>query len=233
MKAIARSVWFFLLCLLFANHLTAQKSGLVDAIFGADPLLYNGKVYTFVMPAGTEGHPFFAAEEFTSGEIRLHGKHYPGQLINYDLFNQQLILHYVDMQGAEKRIIVSDAYLEGFSLNDKNFVLPPTADTALGFIQLIGNEMFGIAYAWSKTLALDAKVGSTNRVFSKAKRRSYVMQNGHLSAFRNKASFLKALPATERPGMKQLLKEYKIRLKRHDDAAIGLLVTAWQNHLNP
>lgn len=213
--------------------LSGQHIVVFDTLYGADPLLVNGKVYTFFLSAETSGNPYLSGSGYEMGSLRLKHINYDGQALRYDIYNQLLILGFVNAQGAESQIIVSDAFLQGFSLGERFFTRPPTADSALKFIQLTGDTTLGIAWSWYKTLALDSKVGATNYVFSKAKYHSYLMRHGQLFPFKNRKSFLKLFKAEEKVTMKALLKSLDINIRRMNTRQADLLIEQFTKSRKP
>lgn len=213
--------------------LSGQHVVVFDTLYGADPLLVNGKVYTFFLSTETSGHPYLSGAGYEMGSLRLKDNIYDGQALRYDIYNQLLILGFVNAQGAESQIIVSDAFLQWFSLGELFFTRPPAADSALKFIQLTGDTTFGVARAWYKTLALDSKVGATNYVFSKARHHSYLMRHGQLFPFKNRKSFLKLFKTEEKVRMKELLKSLDINIRHMDTRQANLLVEQFTKSRKP
>jgi len=65
-----------------------------DHVYGLDPALYNGRIYTYAAPRNTTGDPFLSGADYCKGHITIEGKIYDGLNLNYDIFNQQILLKY-------------------------------------------------------------------------------------------------------------------------------------------
>jgi hypothetical protein len=83
----------FSLNFLFCTYqLIAQnKESGYDSVFGFDPVLYNGRYYTFQAPKNSKGNPFIYSPEFVAGKILINNNSYNAGALNYDIYNQQLL----------------------------------------------------------------------------------------------------------------------------------------------
>lgn len=232
-----KSAFFFLLFSVHALVAAGQafSSSFVppDSIYGADPLLHNGKIYHAVFPPGTVGNPFLNGPDFVPGSLTLRGQVYEEVSLKLDIFHQKLVLGFTNLHGAPGQLIVSDAALESFRLPGKLFVPFPQTDSTIQYLQLIGNQDFAIAFKWHKKLELDSRVGATNRVFSDPKRQQYLLRNKQLMPFKNKRSFLKLFSQHEQAEVKQLLRKYRIKVKNSPDQNWQLFTETFLKSFNP
>ena len=81
-----------LLIISLASWTDAQEN---IAIYGLDPLLYNGRIYTFNLSKETIGHPFMHSQNYESGDVVIRNEKFEDVLLNYDIYNQELILIYL------------------------------------------------------------------------------------------------------------------------------------------
>ena len=65
----------------------------LDRVFGPDQTLINGEKYDYCPPAGTKGSQYLATPEYLPGSVTLKGKCYRGLTLNYDIYNQQILLY--------------------------------------------------------------------------------------------------------------------------------------------
>ncbi len=162
MKSIMRSLLVIIL-IFFSGRLVSQDAAMeMDRVYGLDPLLYNGKIYTYFLPAGTGGNQFLLSADYLTGEVTIKGKTFEGISLNYDIYNQQLLLQYVNETGAFNIIEISKAWLEKFRLGNMEFrCLSP--DNKPGFYQVLGDGPYFImvllakrpeagCYLWSSKL---------------------------------------------------------------------------------
>jgi hypothetical protein len=100
----------YLFLFISISEVVAQQNKICTSeVYGSDPLLYNGRVYRFFTPLNTLGNQFFADPQFETGSVTIRGVTYTTLNINYDIYNQQLILEYKNNFGAKNLIIISDA----------------------------------------------------------------------------------------------------------------------------
>ena len=106
----------FLLLLLTAvssiNAFAQASSVNHDPVYGFDHLLYNGKVYSFYPLPGTGGTQYLFDTFDSLGSITVRGVTYTNISLNYDIYNQLLILKYKNAFGSQSMIEISYAWLE-------------------------------------------------------------------------------------------------------------------------
>lgn len=213
-------LFFFNTAIILAQQIEKDE----DIFRSSDPLLYNGKIYLFYPPPATEGNQFLSDRQFMPGSVKLRGVVYFGLLINYDIYNQQLILKYITPTGAALQIIISEAWLESFSLNARNFELIATGDQKKIF-QVIGGGPYRILYRWKKKLELNHFLGSTNRVFSKPRREMNLDRDSLILNYKNNKSFCSLFEADARSEIRDYLRKQKIRVRKADDKSISGLIS--------
>ncbi len=212
--------FFFLLPeILFSQNAATT----LDKIYGLDQTLYNGKKYAYFLPQGTKGDQYLLSPQFIEGSLTIKGKCYGGTYLNYDLFNQQLLLQYKDKSGAVKVIEVSKAWLESFRIGDKHFEF---LDLGQGprFYQVLGNGPVKILYYWRKDLAQDATVGSSGYLFSSAVKESFLLKDGQLQSFRTNKSLVRLFDKESWPEIKSYLRKNKIKVRKASDQAIAKMI---------
>ena len=217
----------FVLSMIFASVGTyAQPSNdNPEKVYGLDPQLYNGKVYTYFVPASTQGTPFYNGADFVDGSVTIRGATYNNLLLKYDVFNQQLILHYKTIKGADNQLVCSEAWLETFNLGDTHFEMLSLADTVRQIFQVIGTGSKRVLYSWNKELALDNRFGATNYRFSVLKKKSYLLSGSVILKYNNNRSFVAQFDPAFRDELKKHLRKQKINVKHASDQVITALIT--------
>ncbi|HEX2975656.1 MAG TPA: hypothetical protein VHO68_06935 [Bacteroidales bacterium] len=190
-----------------------------------DPVLLNGKIYVFHVPPGTKGHQFLAQSEFSSGKLSLKGVDYDNVMLNYDIYNQQVLLKYADVSGVSNPIIMSDAWIGGFSVNNKDFDVISSSDSLKQFYQTLGSGPYKVLYTFRKKLELSQVHGASNRVFSEPIRRMYLFHEGTRTEYRNNRSFLGLFNKEKRNRIREFLRRNRINVKKSDDKEIRSLVS--------
>jgi hypothetical protein len=196
----------------------------LDRVYGLDQTLYNGKKYNYCPPAGARGNQNLFSPDYIDGSVTINGKCYQDINLNYDLFNQQLLLKYADKQGAGNIIEVSKAWLLGFRLGMMNFEFL-NLEKEPRFFQVLGEGPVRILYYWRKNLDVDGTVGSYHLTFTRAARDSYVLMDGQLKPFRTKRSLVGLFSPGYRPEIKSYLRKNKVNLRKASDQVMAELIT--------
>lgn len=205
---------------LFSQEMTDKR----DATYGLDPLLYNGRQYNYFPPPGSMGHPFFFDPGFSPGSVTIKGKTFHNLLLNYDTFNQELLLRYTTATGAMNIIAVSRAWLQGFSLGDANFTCTGPGEGSR-IMQVLGDGDTRILYYHRKTLKLDVSVNPPSQRYTPERRAMYLEQGRALTAFSNNRALISLLPADIQPVLKGYLRRHKINTRNAADSVMhGLAV---------
>jgi hypothetical protein len=194
-------------------------------IYGLDPLLYNGRIYSFHLSPETIGHPFLQNQNYQVGSVVILHEVYEGLLLNYDIYNQELILKYKDMHGADNAIKISKAWLRKFYLDDKEFVPMKAEDGGEKFFQVIGHDSLRVLYHWKKEMSLTKEVGKSNYQFSKAMKTMYLSGNDEFYRFRNNKSFVAYFGEGKRGDVKNYLAQNRINVRKASDEKMLDLIT--------
>jgi hypothetical protein len=219
----------FLLLLLFSFFLAGSFGQLIpdvsDPVYGLDPELFNGKVYTYYLPSSTSGNQYLYSKEFVKGEVNIKGLVYKDIAINYDVFNQVLLLKYKTSTGAESIIEVSNAWLAGFNLGNRKFELIRGPDSLIHYYQVIGDSSARILYSWKKYMKLDNGGSSSHYAFSSPRRDSYIFKDGQFFSYKNKRGFISAFDSSKQAQIKNYIRQHKIRFKKSSDQDMLDLIT--------
>lgn len=195
-----------------------------DEAYGLDPLLYNGRIYSYHIPSGTAGTPYFHGASFVDGTVTLRGVRYTGLPLKYDVINQQLILQYQLREGGVQQLILSEAWLEKFTIGDTYFEMIPVRDTVRQIAQVIGTGARRIVYTWTKELKLDSRLGSRSYVFTKAKKRAYLQSGQGCHEFLRNRSFVLLFDESQQPDIRKYLQQHHLNLKKATDSALSELI---------
>jgi hypothetical protein len=194
-------------------------------VYGFDPSLFNGKEYTFFPPPNTGGNQYFSDVRFESGSATIRNITYKDLELNYDIYNQQLILKYKNNLGANSLIIISDAWLGSFSIKGLNFEIISSRDTLKRIYQVLGAGPYRILYYWKKTLKLDNFLGSENHIFSPAVKEMNVNSGNRISRYSNNRIFYSLFDPDKRDAIKGYLRKNKISVKKASDQTMNELIS--------
>ncbi len=185
-----------------------------NQIYGLNPLLYNGKFYTYFNAANTKGSQFLDGPKFVKGSVQIRGKNFSGILLNYDVYNQKVVLKYKTRMNNLMEIVISKAWLESFNIDGKHFEILSFSGIKPRIYQVIGQGRYRILYTWTKTYALDHTYGATNFAFSKPVRESYLQSGNKLMRYKNNRSFVALFGRENKSLLNKYLRKNKIKVRK-------------------
>jgi len=219
MNGLMRSLIVIIL-LIFQGKLVSQD---MDRVYGPDPLLYNGKKYSYFLPRGTGGNQFLISTDYINGEVTIKGKRFEGVSLNYDIYNQQLLLQYTNESGAIDIIEISKAWLESFRLDNLLFRYL-NLDNGAKFYQVLGNGPFLMLYYYRKDLKLDYANGTQIFAFSSPSKSRYVLISNKLHPFGNARGLVSLFDPAHRSGIRNYIRDNGIKVKKASDQTMTELI---------
>ena len=103
-----------------ADDSVNELSGYILSKLGSDQNLINGIQY-YNRYQGIMNHPYLRGEACLTGSVVISGRRYDRVMINYDIYNQNLILRYENKYRAINKIIIDPAHIDAFSIGNRNF----------------------------------------------------------------------------------------------------------------
>lgn len=203
----------------------AQETfNIADPLYGSDPLLVNGRYYNFFPPPKTDGNQYLADPQFEKGSLTIRGETFSDLMLNYDIYNQQLLLAFRNNAGADNLIIISDAWLEKFSFRGMNFEMIAFHDTVKSIFQVIGSGPGIIGYIWTKNLEPDSFHGARYYSFSLPKKEMIILSGDQMIRYRNNRTFYAALDEKRRTAVREYLARQRINVKKATDSTMGEVI---------
>jgi hypothetical protein len=243
--SVTGGVILAILLISFRIPCEAQENGqdravLYDRIYKAaaealkqDPLIQNGVYYTYPY-YNAEGHPFLGGKEFESGSIVFRGKEYDGLSLNYDLFNQLIILSR-EYKGVLQMNILDTEFVSGFQLKGKKFIQAAYNGQSFAFYQQISeNTYISCFYGWYKDRREIRDSGNRSIFsFSEEKSRRFLFMEGQLQRYKSNNSFVKLFPEPKRAGVKDYMQKNRILVMEASDQAMNQLIEYCNKLLEP
>jgi hypothetical protein len=223
MKSVICSYLVMIIFSLPGTLKSQEAVKVLDAVYGLDQTLYNGKKYLYAPPPGTNGDQYLLSSLYSDGSVTLQGKCFQDVALNYDVYNQELLLLYADKNFPRNVIEVSKAWLTGFSLESMNFKLL-TLEQEPRFYQVLGEDTVRILYFWRKNLGLNDAIGSANFIFKPSVRDSFIFMGGKLNAFWTKKSLIRIFDPQLRPQIKSYLRKNRVNVKKASDQQMTELI---------
>jgi hypothetical protein len=193
-------------------------------------VLYNGRSYFFSLPYKTRGHPFFISQDFQEGYVVIRGKPYENILLNYDIYNQELVLKYKNLNGSYEFLSLAGVWLEGFWIHDKEFESIGYPGGEARFFQVIGKDSLKILYYWEKKLEVSRMSGDANYYLSDPVRIMYLYRDESLYRYRNNRDLVNFFDPETGIRVKDYLKKKRIKVRKASDGSIQELIR-YINHL--
>lgn len=220
----------FLLISLAANSQNLFNQ--IDSIYGLDPTLYNGQYNPNVLTKDVKNHPFIYGPDFNKGTITIKGRIYKNINLNYDIYNQEILLKYKNNFGANVMLRLSKAWINKFTLDNNCFELIKYPESEKRIYQVIGHDSIKVLYYWEKDLDINQNAGSKKYHFSNPKKSMFVYKNKQIIKFKNKKSFIKIFDLDNQSAIKKYLKQNKIKIKKSSDKVMLNLITYCNNIKN-
>ncbi len=224
MKAVSRIGFLFIVTFIFSSVYSQGTGGCDEGSGGSDPLLINGRIYTYVPPPRVLGDQYLREAEFSPGILVIRGIRYTGRQLNYDIRNQEILLKYTRLTGAPQIISVSRAWLSEFTFDGRDFLCLGTEADEPGIYQVIGNGPLKIFYHWEKRLDLKNVAGDTRYIFSKSIKKMYLVDKHEFQLFKNNRTFLKLLDPDIQVNVKKYLRERGVRVQKAPDETMRDLI---------
>jgi hypothetical protein len=195
-----------------------------DPVYGFDPLLYNGRVYHYLPERGTGGNQFLADEYDPNGSITLRGITYLHQILNFDVYNQKVILKYKNATGSTSLIEISGAWFESFDMNGQHFEVETGADTTRRVYQVLGSGSDKVMYYLKKDKLLYNRPLSGSYYFSKVLRETYVYTGKRKIKYSGNRNFTSAFSPEKQALINFYLNNYKFNFKNPRDSVMTDLI---------
>lgn len=224
MALLSRSVLITCFYFVMISAFAQVKVDNQDRIYGYDPLLYNGRVYAFFPKPGTAGTPYIFSDFDTQGSVTVRGVTYTNLNLNYDLYNQQLILNYKTILGSSSFIELSLAWLETFEIKDLHFEVVTSIDTSKRIFQVLGSGPYQIRYSLFKALLPDSRTASRNYFFTNTEKEMFVFSGNKMTKYKNNRSFTAAFSPTKQDAIRKFIRKNKIKVKKASDFKMTELI---------
>ena len=193
--------------------------------FKDDPLLRNGVYYSYPY-YNAQGHPFLFDKDFENGSVDFRGKHYERLSINYELFNQQLILSW-EVDGMLQMSLLDPQFVSGFELKDLRFIRAETEEGVQGYFQVVAAQSrISCYYGWYKDRREVRDSGNRSIFsFSEPKYRRYIYLDDRLQRYKSNKTFIRILPEEARNPVKAYLQTNSLQVMEASDEEMDRLIS--------
>lgn len=215
---------FISITLLFNLNIEGQElNGDFDDVYGLNPILYNGRIYTDYYDNRVKGHQFLLEKKFYHGTVRINNQFFEKQEINYDVYKQKLLLKFKDYTLALRLIEIPLENVQSFSFSNKNFVISLMPDSTQKIFQLIGKDVFNIYVFWSKKLNTTTSTSAFDYQFTDSKKEIWVNRKGKLEQISNNRSLINLFDDAQGKKLKKWLKQSRIKIQKANNQQLLIL----------
>lgn len=203
---------------------TAQLSfeELVDRSYGSDQSLVNGIQFSnqYIRIAG---NPYFMDGSYRTGSVCINNHWYDQVRLRYNLYTQKVELEYRAPEGHMNQLITVPEQMPAFRLGDYEFRrMQIGEDRAAYYLQLSAKQV-SCYIGWT----LDALGGgNSERRFSPVERKFWFQQGSEWTAFRDRRSYLNALPQERKKEFRDLLKAKNFYFNQASTSEVVALIRA-------
>ena len=194
-----------------------------DHTYGSDYNLLNGRQYHLYY--SSTSHPFLNSDQIRPGGVVLNGVVYKDIPINYDLYQQVLILQYIVSHTGETRyLVLNREFVDEFSLDGKIFRKVSFPGEKARYGQVIRADSLCFLIRWNKNMNFSASVNETPYRYSDQSRHLFLDDSGSLHKVGSRSSFLDCFEDPHRTLIRQYMKEERIRLRHASDFQLEKLL---------
>lgn len=193
-----------------------------DRTYGPDYNLLNGRQYHLYYSSSS--HPFFDSDQIRQGQVVLNGVVYEGIPINYDLYQQALILQYISHIGETRYLVLNREFVDEFHLDGKIFRKESFPGEKARYAQVIEADTLRFVIRWNKNMNFSGSVNETPYRYSNQSKLMFLGGTDTLHKVGSRSSFIEWFEDPQRTLIKQYMKEERIHLRHASDIELEKLL---------
>jgi hypothetical protein len=193
-----------------------------ERTYGSDHNLLNGRQY-YLLYSNTS-HPFLEDESARPGRLILNGVVYEGVPINYDLYQQAVVLQYISHAGETRYLELNRECLEEFRMGGKVFRKVAVQGDEEQYAQVIQAGTLRFIILWKKNMNYKASMNQTPYRYTNVSKRLFFEGNGMIQRVASRSSFLKLFDDAQRSSVRLYLKQEGIRFRKAYDLELQKLL---------
>jgi len=198
--------------------------------YGIDHELVNG-IELYNLYRHVKYHPYYLGEESLQGSVTLSGKRFDHLIINYDIYNQWLVLDYKELSGGINKVILEPLHTDGFQLGGNYFEKLALDDRGLLFYQVIRVNDLTCYIHWKKMMASISNNINFGEGFSDPWRTFFLEYEGTIYPFSNRRNFASIFSGTSGREISVYMRKNNIRFRKVSIQNLtGLLEHISPNH---
>lgn len=199
-----------------------------DKLYGLDVILYNGRKY-FPDSGPVSGQPFWRSKDSFTGDISISGKMYHNSLLQFNLYTQEFVLEYTNLNGQKSRIILNSESIDSVKFVDALFVPNKFPEIGQKFLQVIQEGEIQCFIGWYKEFSFKSGSLVSGFQYSDDLRTYYVVFHNQVKSFTGKSSFLRIFEGRKRTMIKKYISSRRISFKNLDENELRKLISYCEN----
>jgi hypothetical protein len=190
---------------------------LFDAKYGKDPELFKGIKYTDYRRVDF-GHSFIYTENSLEGSLSYKGVVYENVILNYDVFEQVLLLTYKNNIGALVQLVLLTRYVDSFTIGNDTFIKNTYTELSVPFIRLFGDEN-GVQciITYEKDYSFNNKASESGFGYSELIMKKYLLVDKKPIRLTRKKQLINYLPENKKELCKAYLKKVKMKFRQMNE----------------
>jgi len=220
---ISKGISFIILFSLLSSFAIAQS--IKVSTLGLDDRLYNGRYYTYFPPKEVRGNQFLIEKLFSNATVWINGAEFNNLQLNYDVFNQEVLLAFETQEAAKRVIMLSKAHIDSFYFDNKKFIIEKLGKDDYAIFQRIKVGELELNIYWSKRLELQTSLNNIQYFFTNPQRGIYIIKSQNKTPIRNNRSLYKLFQKKQASSLRKYMRSNKLKLpKMNDSQYFNLLV---------
>jgi hypothetical protein len=203
------------------DQIVTQLNAYFNEMYGLDQKLIRGVQYYNKYPRSM-GNGFLDSDAFVRGRVVINEVEYDDVKIRYDIYEQQVNLHFSYSSTTENTVILNRDVIEEFEMNGMLFRKYFFPETDTSFLQIISEGKVTCLYYWYKNLTNQTSLRYVYE-FSDPRKKSFLLIDSVLYQYNGERQFVKLFPESK-PALRKYFKQNQIRLRKAPDSTVMELI---------
>jgi hypothetical protein len=222
-------VWLMaMMSLLFVCALHAQPAdtayaalrNLAGEVYGTDDLLVNGRGYS-PQHYNAAGHPYFNAEDFTTGSLTTQDKFFDAVPLIYNIATDELVLRWVPEDGNTIFVVLNPHLVQSFDIENRHFITMPSLPAAVpaGYVEEIYKGSFLFVIKYTKSFVNNYSPATPHGSFTRRQATPYIIAHQKATKILSRKDLLRYYDENKKE-IKAYLRQHHIKYKKATSAQL-------------
>jgi hypothetical protein len=171
-------------------------------------------IFSTIYDRSVYGTQFFEENSFRKNKLGISDKIFIDQYINYDVYDQKLLLTFMDDNHAQKMVEIPIETVQFFTIGDHYFEAIIDADKEYSYYEVFPFKGSKILIYWMKNLKNNPNNVYYPYRFSTIQRDVSLLINGELFKVKNNKVFVSYFPENRQKNIRSWLKKNKIKVQK-------------------